>query len=375
METKARYILMGFFVLAVGLAVFGFVYWLENIGGLGERTSYRIRFERPVSGLLLGSAVQFNGIRVGEVTDLSLNEADPRQVIVTIAVRKNTPVRADTSIGLAFGGLTGVPEIALTGGTPEAAAPQADNGEPPLLIADSAASVDWTEAARQAFLRVDTLLADNSEGLTETIANLGTFSEALARNSESLDDIIDGLARLAGAGSPRIETFYGLSPATEFPSITALPQGQLIVNAPAVPMALDSQQIMLRSGNSDRAAFGSAGWRDSLPKLMQLALVASFKAAGFPKVGEDFQGLAADFTLMITVDAFHVMAEPSPHARVGYAASIVDSSGSIIASRRFEADAPIAAVEPDAAAGALDQTFQRTEQELVTWAMNALVSN
>ena len=79
METRAPYALIGLFVLAVIGAVFGFVYWLHNSGGLGERAVYRVRFENTVSGLLTGAAVLFNGIRVGEVTDLGLNPDDPQR--------------------------------------------------------------------------------------------------------------------------------------------------------------------------------------------------------------------------------------------------------------------------------------------------------
>jgi len=39
METRARFILVGLFTLAVILAGFGFVYWLNNAGGLGPRTT------------------------------------------------------------------------------------------------------------------------------------------------------------------------------------------------------------------------------------------------------------------------------------------------------------------------------------------------
>ena len=70
MEIKARYVLIGLFTLATIVAGFAFVYWLETTGGLGKRTSYEVRFHNTVSGLLTGSAVLFNGIRVGEVTGL-----------------------------------------------------------------------------------------------------------------------------------------------------------------------------------------------------------------------------------------------------------------------------------------------------------------
>ena len=55
METGARYALIGAFMLAVIAASFAFVYWLENKGGFGERSYYRLRFENSVSGLQTGS--------------------------------------------------------------------------------------------------------------------------------------------------------------------------------------------------------------------------------------------------------------------------------------------------------------------------------
>src|SRR6516225_6601652 len=62
METRARYALIGLFLLAVIIVSFAFVYWLENKGGFGERTAYQIHFGGSTSGLLVGSSVLFNGI-------------------------------------------------------------------------------------------------------------------------------------------------------------------------------------------------------------------------------------------------------------------------------------------------------------------------
>ena len=98
METRARYALIGLFMLAVIAASFAFVYWLENKGGFAARETYNIRFQSSVSGLLVGSAVLFNGIRVGEVTGLTLNPDAPQNVVATIAVANGTPIRSDTTI-------------------------------------------------------------------------------------------------------------------------------------------------------------------------------------------------------------------------------------------------------------------------------------
>ena len=115
METRAPFVIVGAFVLAAIAAVFGFVYWLQNTGGLAPRATYHVQFEGSVPGLLVGAAVLFNGIRVGEVSELNLAPDSPRRVNATISVASTTPVRADTRVGLEFQGLTGVPVVALEG--------------------------------------------------------------------------------------------------------------------------------------------------------------------------------------------------------------------------------------------------------------------
>ena len=373
METRARYVLIGLFSLAVIAAGFGFVYWLENSAALKERAYYRIRFDSPVPGLLLGSAVQFNGIRVGEVTDLRLDPDDPRQVMVTIAVAGDTPLRTDTAIGLAFGGLTGVPEIQLSGGTPDARRPEASGGEPPLLVAEPGASVSWTQAAQQAFTRVDTILAENSEALKTTIANLDTFSDALARNADSLDDIVAGLARLAGVrAGGRAQVYYELPGADEFPTIDAMPAGQLVVNQLTVPVVLDSQQFMVHSAGADQPAFADAAWSDTVPRLVQAAIIRSFENAGYFRVGREFENLASEYALLIDMDTFRVATEPALEAEIALSAKIVGSDGLIVAARRFEARAPVAALEAGRAANALQAAFKETAADLVVWALAAI---
>ena len=155
METHARYILIGLFVIVASLAGFGFIYWLHATGGLGERTIYRVRFENTVSGLRTGAAVSFNGIRVGEVTNLQLNPGNPGQVFVTIAIDTGTPVRSDTQARIDVQGLMGSPSIALSGGSPNLPAPVASKGEPPLLVADASAGQDLTQTAREVLGRID----------------------------------------------------------------------------------------------------------------------------------------------------------------------------------------------------------------------------
>ena len=134
METKANYTLVGIFTIAVVAAVFGFVYWSQHVGGTGERATYRVLFSSSVSGLRTGSAVLFNGIRVGDVTDLRLNPDNPAQVAAVISIDKKVKVRPDTRAGIEFQGLTGIAAVALNGGSPGEPALNGLANPPPALV-------------------------------------------------------------------------------------------------------------------------------------------------------------------------------------------------------------------------------------------------
>jgi phospholipid/cholesterol/gamma-HCH transport system substrate-binding protein len=200
METRANYVVIGLFTLAVIAGGFGFVYWFSRAGDGSEKATYRIVFDGAVSGLRVGGWVLFNGIKVGEVSDLRLNPANPRQVVVAVTVDKAVPIRADTRVGLDFAGLTGTASIAIRGGSPDAPALAGENGQPPTLMADAAAAQDVTATVRDVAAsasalvrRVDDMLSENRDTLKTTLGNLEAFSAALARNSDRLDRIMSGV--------------------------------------------------------------------------------------------------------------------------------------------------------------------------------------
>ena len=200
METKANYTITGAFTLAVILGVFGFIYWFQNSTGGGERSVYRIVFAGSVSGLRTGASVLFDGMRVGEVTQLALDPHDPRKVQAQIALDRSIPIRADTKVSLAFQGLTGLAEVSLTGGSADAALVTADAGHPPTLYADSKAGADVTQAARDVLSRIDGLVSENETAMRTSLHNIETVTTTLAQNSQRLDKVMAGLENLAGNG-------------------------------------------------------------------------------------------------------------------------------------------------------------------------------
>jgi phospholipid/cholesterol/gamma-HCH transport system substrate-binding protein len=369
MEIRAPYTLIGMFVLAVIAAAFGFVYWLHNTGSLTERAIYRIRFENTVSGLLTGAAVLFNGIRVGEVTALALDGNNPNFVTATVAVAASTPVRADTKVGLDFQGLTGVPVVILQGGSQPLSGVSATRpGEPPTLTAEPFAGQSMTSAARDALRRLDGILADNADPLRTTIANLNTFSEALARNSDKLDGIIKGLERLTGgdtANAPRI--VYDLAVPKTVPSMGKKPESQLIIAEPTSLIMFETRKILVRPGGNEDPTFANADWSDSTPKLVHEKIMQAFENAGLA-VARPSEGVPGENQLFIDLRKFQLSTSNTPTAEVEFGAKIVSTNGRLLESRVFETSVPVKAVNASATVDALNEAFGECAIELVRWA-------
>ncbi|MBA2397418.1 MAG: MCE family protein [Bradyrhizobium sp.] len=367
METRAPFVVVGAFVLAAIAAVFGFVYWLHNTSGLGPRASYHVQFEGSVPGLLVGAAVLFNGIRVGEVTELGLAPDNPRRVNATILVASTTPVRPDTKVGLEFQGLTGVPVIALEGGTLVA-----NTGAVATLVAEPGAGQGMTQAARDALRKVDSVLTENAGVLKDTIANFKVFSEGLARNTGKLDGIVSGLERMTGATTPPPKITYDLSALQNPGPVGKAINVQWAIPEPTAVAMLETQRFLF-SPAQDYPGFSEAMWADALPKLIQARLIESFEnydIAHAPlRVADIGQ---TDFQVLIDVRRFRIAVDSRPAAEIGLSARIVDKNGKVVASRLFDESESFEKVAPAEAAAAFSNAFGRIAKDMIAWAVPAL---
>lgn len=370
METKARYVLIGLFTLFITGGVFGFIYWLHNTGGLRERTVYRIRFENTVSGLLTGAAVLFNGIRVGDVTGLKLEPDNPKLVMVTLAIDPDTPVRTDSQVSLEFRGLTGTATVAISGGSAKAPLLKGTPGEPPTLTANAAASQDMTQAVREVLQHVDTILSDNSDALHNTLTNLDTFSQALARNSVSLDSIVSGLVKMTGGAEPKVPAaVFDLSAPHTFPAPAKPPRNQLVVAEATTLLAFDSQKITLRSPTGEIEHLDNGQWSDSLSRMVQEKIIQSFENAKLIRaVTRPNDAITPEFQLLTDIRKFQITTAPEPTAEVELGAKVLGANGKILDGQVFRASAPVKSLDDANAVAALNEAFTKTATDLVIWA-------
>ena len=375
METRARYALIGAFMLAVIAASFAFVYWLEHKGGFGERSYYRLRFENSVSGLQTGSAVLFNGIRVGEVTGLALDPDHPDQVIATVGVVSGTPVRSDTKVGIESQGLTGGAAVTLNGGDASSPSVTAGNGELPLLSAEPAAGQDWQSLGREVLRKLDGILSDNADNLHSAIANFNTFTDVLARNSDRIEGLLGGLEKLTGGGSTKSTApTYDLTAVKDFPKPAEAPSWQLVVPEPSALLALNSDKIKVHPADgAESTDMPDVRWSDNIPILLQEKFIQSFENAGYSQaVSRPRDGFEAAYQLVLDIRNFSLVTGTEPSGELEFEAKILGPGGKIVAAKSFHTTAPATGTDAAAAAAALNQAFAKAATGLVPWTVEAI---
>jgi len=374
MENTARYSLIGAFALACLLAAFGFVYWIKNVGGIGQRAIYEIRFEQPVSGLAIGANVLFNGIRAGAVTRIVLDPNDPKRVTVTTALDPDTPVRADTQIDVTYQGLTGAAAVALKGGSADAPRLTSTNGQPPILTAGADVGRSLTDSAQATLRQIDGILDQNAKPLNTAITGIAAFADMLGRNSQRVEGLIGGLENLTGTGKPKQgPIIYDLTPATAFPQLAKDIKAQLVVPDPNALILFDSQKILVRNGEGTYTSINDAQWADNLPKLVQARIVQSFENAHqLNAVSRPLDQLNADFRLELGIRSFQITLLPSPKAVVDVTARIVSDKGAVADAHIFSASVPAKSTDAPDAVAALNQAFAQVAADIVTWTAGAI---
>ncbi len=267
METKANYVLIGAFTLLVAIFLLLFGLWAAKYSTERTWQEYEVVFNEAVTGLTVGSPVQYNGISVGSITDLSLAPDDPRQVLARIRVDSNTPIKTDTRAKLAMTSLTAPPIIQLSGGTPQSPALNTvDRRQIPIIQTTPSALQNIADTSSLIVARLDRLLdSRNVESISGTLQNLEALSAALADDKEGLPALIVS----ARDSVQRLEATLDTTHAT----IARLDQG-LVEQLPPLLEKLDTTLVQLNSaaGNADailgenRAAINSFA-NDGLAQL------------------------------------------------------------------------------------------------------------
>jgi phospholipid/cholesterol/gamma-HCH transport system substrate-binding protein len=372
METKARYTIVGLFTLAVVFGGFGFIYWLHGFASPGASAVYRIRFDAPVIGLKPGVEVLFNGLRVGQVTSVRFDPQAPRSLMAGIAVDATTPVGPDTEVGIDAESLLGGATVSLTGGVSAERLKPDGAGEAPLLIATAEETRSLTGAAKAALSQLDAILTDDAKPLHGVIDNIAAFAAVLGRNSGRVDNILAGLEKMTGGGTPAPPPIsYNLA-APEFPAPETPPGKaatlQIALPEPTALVVFDTQKVLVAPSPHQLEPLKEGQSADSVPRLVQLKMVDSLENAGFAHVARTMDGFTPEVQLLLEIRSFEIVPGAPAQARIEIFAKWLAADGKITAQRSFAATAPATALDGPAGAAALNEAFQTIAKETVAWA-------
>jgi phospholipid/cholesterol/gamma-HCH transport system substrate-binding protein len=195
METRARHITVGSFVLSFVLAIAFFVFWLARFQGEAKYYDYYVRFSGSVSQLRIDNAVLFGGIPVGRVTDVRIDPGNSELARVDLAIRDGTPIRVDSKATLELQGITGgvIVQISRGTNTAELLAPDSEIVAGPSALEQIVRRVpDLLTKIDEITNRMNDLLSDrNRQAFSNSLANLEAITEQLAGEANSAGGIMN----------------------------------------------------------------------------------------------------------------------------------------------------------------------------------------
>ena len=212
METKANYVLIGLFTLAGIIGALGFLLWFAKVEVDKQYAYYDVLFS-DVSGLGSASDVRYNGLPVGQVIAIELDEEDSSKVRVTLEVSAETPVNTETVAKLQSQGVTGVSFVGLSGGS-DSSAPLSNGA---VIPSERTALQSVFEGAPVLLDRAVVLLenvndvfdTENKEAVSTLLANLASASnrvDTVLQDFESLSGDLGSAAREIATFTKRLES-------------------------------------------------------------------------------------------------------------------------------------------------------------------------
>lgn len=200
METQARYLVVGSFVVLLLLGALLFVIWIGKSEFSSRDKIYDIYFQGSVTGLKEGGQVLYRGVPVGTVQFVKINPKNIEEILVRVSLDPDTPVRGDTQATLEMQGITGIAFVQLKGGSPQSPALETKPGESyPIIPSQPSRLEEIVEAAPKLLKNLNSLTehldllfnVEARDNIHSILANLQEITQAFAQKSESIEQLID----------------------------------------------------------------------------------------------------------------------------------------------------------------------------------------
>lgn len=322
METRAHYLLVGAFVLALVAAGLGFGVWLAASPDR-DVSRYVIYFSGSVGGLGVGGDVRYRGIRVGSVERASISPVDPSRVEVRVKIGTDTPIREGDQATLQIQGVTGVSYVNVEGaeaGAPLLTPPAGEEypvipSTPSRLQQLFEGAPDLISQGLVAATGVSEMVGEENQQLVRGIlTDVRGLTRALAAREEQLGRAADALTQagtdLAAAGKAVRDTAHNLDLLAARATTTLdTVDGVVGTDAKALLADLKSTSASLREVAAEAQAVVAENREplrgfaaEGLPELTQFVLEARLLVAQLSRIASRLEDEGAGFLLGTQVE-------------------------------------------------------------------------
>ena len=223
---------IGIFSVAVLLIGWGVIRYLQG-SGVFERTNTYYAVYEQVGGIQTAAHVFINGVSVGAVTDVELNEDPTKGVTVEFTVDKRYSIPTDSKAKIFSDGIMGGKAVEIVYGSSNQYVEDGGEIEPAMqtdIMEMAGNEIDFLKkkieevvgSLTQTLDGVNKLLSENTDNLTSIVTNvdgvtknvnsllshekehlevalssLSRFSKSLGDNSERIDTIINNMSRFS----------------------------------------------------------------------------------------------------------------------------------------------------------------------------------
>lgn len=121
MENKARYTIVGLFVLLFTIAMVLFILWLAryDIKEINAK-EYRIYSKTSIAGLNKNSIVEYKGLDIGTVDKIRIDPKNLEQIEIILKITNPSVIKTNSYAIVQSQGVTGNKTIEIEGGTQDA---------------------------------------------------------------------------------------------------------------------------------------------------------------------------------------------------------------------------------------------------------------
>ncbi len=216
MDTKVNYTVVGLFVILLIAALVVLFLWLTSFKHREVYDTYVVYMHEEVSGLNVQSPVRYNGVKVGYVQSIRLNNNDPQQVVLVLKIKQGTPITTSTIATLMSEGITGMDYVGLKALTSQAPALTAKPGEkfpiipsePSLLLKLSTTLQQVTKTIQDLSDNIGKVFDEqNQRSIRASLTNIAKVTQTLANNSKNIDASLASMKKLLSNGAKASDEF------------------------------------------------------------------------------------------------------------------------------------------------------------------------